>query len=57
LRVFHGDGLLLESPSAFFFCAALFFGSFLLGMTRQNNTRANVLFNGCSHARRIRASN
>jgi len=50
LRVFHGDWLLSESDSAFFFSAAIFFAGLLLGMTRQNNIRANAAFKGCSRA-------
>jgi hypothetical protein len=56
LRVFQGDWLLLDSPCTFFFGffgAELFFTGFLLGMTRQNNIRANAAFKGCSTGERI----
>jgi len=57
LRVLKGDCVLLESPGAFFFRAELFFDGFWLGMTRQNNIRANLAFKGCSRAKKTRASN
>jgi hypothetical protein len=44
LRVFQGDWLLLDGPRAFVFGVEIFFGGFLLGMTRQNSIRTNAAF-------------